>query len=411
MKVELKAASSSRLKNTTLACVSSMLLATAAWSEPILLFDRVGTKVSVDESFPCTSPELPLIVDSQVAPKLNDDREFFGPLWSARLEIDNAQLCRFRPGDWVNFERRVRGVPVYRGRAEVLDDMGWTGRLEVEAISSVLPPETGLSSFLATRDPKAPFPFEQLKELYDVSDDPAEKRELAFLIGSMAVSTGNQSQLDQSVMVDYLERAAEAGHPVAMFNLVQLSGLQEYIWEATANVSSSAEALEKLSDLLPTQAGTYLFQSAEANYAQALRTLKRAETFGLDISQNGVKLAELPTLYNVDAAVNAHLQETSYGNMLPAGVAIQRCDGTWCHIIGGSKFRITVDGVACKALGSGSVSCDVTARFILTNDFGNDAANWQASFMSLTTNAAPFGFSTELIEDRGRWKVVRMQGY
>ena len=381
-----------------------------ASSEPLLLMDVRGLKISVDDRSPCPNENYPVILDSQASAQFDDTRGIWGPLGRARMELDFAQICRFSAGQWVHFEGRVRGVPVNRGRAEIMNDMGWTGQIEVESISSILPPESSLSTFLSGKDPQAPLPLDELAALYEASTDPAERREIAYLIGSGAMTVRQRSQEEQDFMVAFLERAAAAGHPIAMFNLSELSGLPELIYEATANVPTSGKALEKLDTVLPTIAGTYLFQSAEANYGQALRTLQRAKTFGLRISRDGVTLADTPTLHNVDAAVNAHLQANSFGSFIPAGVAIQNCDGTWCYVIGGSKFRITVDGVACNATGSGAAQCAVTARFILTNDFGNNAANWQASFMSMTSNAAPFNFSADLVVEANKWKVVRMQG-
>lgn len=387
-----------------------LCLPNASLSKPLLLQDFHGMKISVDDGMPCTSNALPVILDSQVATQFDAATGVWGPLWEARLQLDYGSFCRFRAGDWIVFEGRVRGVPVLRGAAEIKDDMGWTGQIQLQPIASVLPPETAISAFLSEYDRKAYLSVDRLVEIYEASNNPAEKRETAYIIGAMAMKVAKRSQEEQERLVGYLEMAAQEGHPVAMFNVAQLAGLPEYIWEATANVATSAEAYDKLDAALQTTAGMYLFQSAEANYVDAIRTLKRAETFGLVVSEEGVVLAKTPTLYNMDTAVNALLQERSLGSLLPVGFAFENCDGTWCYVLGGSKFRITVDGVTCNATGEGTASCMVTARFILTNDFGDGTDNWQKDFMSLTSNAAPFNFSADAVAVGKSWKIVKLQG-
>lgn len=387
-----------------------LCLPNVALSKPLLLQDDLGMKITVDDSTPCTSNDHPVILDSQVATQFDDTRGVWGPLWQARMQLDYGQLCRFGPGDWIAFEGRIRGVPVRRGAAEIQDDMSWTGQMEIETIASLLPPDTAISTFLSGYKREDPLPVDQLVDLYEASHDPAERREIAYLIGANAMAVSKRSKDEQDRLVGYLEQAAQAGHPVAMFMMAQLAGLPDLVWEATANVATSAAAHDKLDAALQTTAGTYLFQSAEANYVEALRTLKRAETFGVVISRQGVVLADTPTLHNMDAAVNARLQERSLGSLLPAGFAIEDCDGTWCHVLGGSKFRITVDGVACDPTAEGAASCIVTARFILTNDFGDGADNWQKQFMSLTSNAAPFNFSADLVTTGNSWTIVKMEG-
>jgi hypothetical protein len=358
---------------------------------------------------PCTSAASPAIMDSQIATQFDDRRGVWGPLLLARMELANANLCHFRRGDWIPFEGRVRGVPVLRGRAEIQDDMSWTGKIELNAISSVLPPETAISTLLAGYKREDPFPIGRLVELHNASKDPAERREISFLIGTNAVEVSKRSKEEQALMVSYLEMAALEGHPVAMYMVAQLAGLPDLIYKATANEATSSTAHQKLDDALQTPAGAYLFRSAEANYFKAVSTFKRAERFGLVLSQKGITLSDIPTVYNVDAAVNARLQERSLGSILPAGLSIQNCDDTWCHVAGGSKFRMTVNEAACNPTGAGAASCMVTARFILTNDLGDGPSNWQKQFMSMTTNAAQFNFSAELAVTGKTWKIVRMQ--
>jgi len=122
--------------------------------------------------------------------------------------------------------------------------------------------------------------------------------------------------------------------------------------------------------------GSYLFASAESDFAPALDLLARASYVGLDIRSSGLGISDLPSPYDIETATNALMRAnfdlanvvTGGGAVMPAG-SVYSCDEYWCSYFGYAKMRfLQPNDAQCVAAGSDRATCRFTLRIKLFVD-------------------------------------------
>lgn len=370
----------------------------AARPENIIVEDTGLMTSTVNKDVPCTSADHPVIFDAVAG-----EDKYFSPLFSYVLAAQASEVCGFRPGSRIYFVYRVRGTDVARGSAVTAENDGWDPDMSLEKLADS-PPETPFAALVREVGLSDTRFRPRLEALYAETADPAEQGRMALTLSGL----DDRSAGAQDRRRAYLETAAAAGHPAAMYLLA--GALVEPIYQITASAGAAdpgvdrSSAVALLREMASTEPGHMLFASAEAGYAPALYALARAKAGGYELSRSGAKLSATPSVKEIESAILA-----MYNERTPpwySALGIKQCDATWCYAPAGNRYRIVVRDMSCQATAANAATCSVDATFNMHNTLVGD--DFWGQYVVKGVTRPPIRFTATLQRQVDIWEMQKI---
>lgn len=364
-----------------------------------LLYEDYGThQVYVPIGGRCTTEATPIIFNSRITAFAEIDYLFGDIAYLRDVPTQSEDLsysCPRNNGDVIHFESRVHGFPYWKAHSTYVPThlqhsvdmrpvisreyaLGDVPYGPIEEYQNTLHGSFDQFGWILEEYNNADFyewRVEELTRIISAAESPADISDAYFLLGLTYMSAGN-SGLDFpenffSPFEDSIRQAASYGHVAAMYEHVRLSGLEGAVNRVLADDRGPDYAV--LNDLM-AEHGYYLFGAADQGSYWAHNLFSYAERGGLNLTHDGLELADTPTRSQIERALNERLFSaaslvdvfgTGGGAAMPVG-SIYSCEGGWCSMMGIGEFRFALpDAVSCNVSGEGEALCDVQYRMLM----------------------------------------------
>lgn len=428
----------------------------AAWADEqqLVLYGETSA-VQLLAGDNCPSAEHPLVLNARLPEQLQD-KNLVGLVWTYYLlasTSSGARHCELQDGDRVAIAARVRGVHYANAVVTFYERPGpeFTSMDPPASLPAI--PASPLDRFLE-EDMVRRFSVDVAKAEaalvadgvipagleWNLADKSSVQRALSLelvlrehlsteeealaefmlarvywnIAGDVPFEHGATRDAFRTLWGDHMRRAALLSHPVALIEAPESQKNYDAIWSALVHkINGDPSGLPQIGKELAENQGM-IFQSVALGYERALQLVDLAAAAGVELTASGIALAELPTEYDIENALNHKLKVMAdTGELLLKGVFVlpvgdYQCDGVWCRAPIATMFRFSrPDSMSCEKAGPDAATCDVRFRLVIRVDMdSSDLIDFGNLFMDAITDAAAISATLAMARTDSTWEIV-----